>query len=293
MATPEIISKISTAQDFATLPAVAGKVLALLSDDESNVREIASVIETDPSLTLKILQMANSPLYALRQPVASVSQAILALGVSRVTNIVLSVSIFSKYLMLARSVNTAFMERYWLHSSSVGTVARVLSSKLGRSFKDAEFLAGLLHDTGKMAMMQFEPELFAESISLASIGGQTDLESERIVFGADHCAVGAIITQMWRLPQEYKTITEFHHTPELAPNNKELCAVVRIADMFCEIWGADFYENLSELDIEATSSWQILCASYPQLRDLDIEKFTFELEKDFLEASEFLQLMVK
>lgn len=293
MATPEIIKKISTAQDFATLPAVAGKVLALLSDDESNIKEIASIIETDPSLTLKILQMANSPLYALRQPVASVTQAILSLGVSRVTNIVLSVSIFSKYLMLARSVSTAFMERYWLHSSSVGTVARVLVSKIERNFKDAEFLAGLLHDTGKMAMMQFEPDLFAEAVSLTSIGGRTDIETENLVFETNHCAVGAVITQMWRLPQEYRTVTEFHHTPELAPDNRELCAVVRIADMLCEIWGADFYENLTELDIESTSSWRLLCDSFPKLRDMDIEKFTFELEKEFLEASEFLQLMVK
>lgn len=293
MATPEIIRKITTAQDFATLPAVAGKVLTLLSDDESNVKEIAVAIETDPSLTLKILQMANSPLYALRQPVASVMQAVLALGVSRVTNIVLSISIFSKYLMLARNVNSTFMERYWLHSSSVGMVARVLAAKLGRSFKDAEFLAGLLHDTGKMAMMQFEPERFTESVNIAAVCQKTDIEVEREIFDADHCIIGATITQAWRLPPEYRIVTEYHHEPESAPNYRELTAVVRVADMLCEIWGADFYENITELDLESTSAWQLLCSSFPQLKDLDVEKFTFELEKEFRDASDFLQLMVK
>ncbi len=293
MGSPEIIKKITTAQDFATLPAVAGKVLALLANDESNIKEIATAIETDPSLTLKILQMANSPLYALRQSVTSVMQAILALGVSRVTNIVLSISIFSKYLMLARSVNTEFMERYWIHSSSVGTVARVLATKLGRSFKDAEFLAGLLHDTGKMAMMQFEPDLFAESINLATAENISDIEAERSIFNVDHCITGASITQMWRLPKEYKIVTEFHHTPELATEHRELTAIVRVADLLCEIWGADCYENIKELDLSSTTAWQMLCTSFPQLQDMDIEKFTFELEKEFHDASEFLQLMVK
>ncbi|GAB1430675.1 hypothetical protein MASR2M18_15090 [Ignavibacteria bacterium] len=293
MATPEIIRKITTAQDFATLPVVAGKVLTLLSDDESNVKEIAAVIETDTSLTLKILQVANSPLYALRQPVASVMQAILALGVSRVTNIVLSVSIFSKYLMLARNVNPAFMERYWLHSSSVGMVARVLAAKIGRSFKDTEFLAGLLHDTGKMAMMQFEPELFTESVNMAAMRQKSDIEIEQEIFDADHCIIGATITQMWRLPQEYRIVTEYHHTPDLAPNHRELTAVVRVADMLCEIWGANFYENITELDLASTSAWQILCSSFPKLKDLDVEKFTFELETEFRDAADFLQLMVK
>jgi len=80
--------QIIETQEFATLPAVATKVLSLLEDEDVNIRSLSTLIETDPALTLKVLKVANSPLYAVRSEITSINQAILNLGLNRLTNIV-------------------------------------------------------------------------------------------------------------------------------------------------------------------------------------------------------------
>ncbi|MBK9248432.1 MAG: HDOD domain-containing protein [Ignavibacteria bacterium] len=181
-----ILDIIGGAQEFATLPPVAGRVLALLESDNADLKEITQIIETDVSLTLKILQMANSPLYAVRSTFTTLNQAILALGLNRIANIVLSVAIFSTFMMHSRSQSAPYMEQFWNHSSSTGMVAKSLAVKIKRQFRDVEFIGGLLHDIGKMAMIQFDPERYAQSKVLTLEKGMSDIDAEMETFGESY-----------------------------------------------------------------------------------------------------------
>ncbi len=152
-----------------------------LQDDLNCIR--LDGLETDPALTLKILRMANSPLYAVRSNVTSLQQAVLALGLNRVANIVLSVSIFSKCMyciMLSRSNSAEHMKNFRYHSSCTGMVAKNSVTKIKRNCKDLEFIGGLLHDIGKMAMIQFDPENYAKIIELVRSEGILDVEAEML-----------------------------------------------------------------------------------------------------------------
>jgi putative nucleotidyltransferase with HDIG domain len=288
-----LIDSIGSAQEFATLPPVATKVLALLENESADIREIVSVIETDPSLTLKILQMANSPLYAVRGSVSSVHQSVLTLGLNRVANIVLSVSIFSKFIMLSRSASAQYLERFWWHSSCTGMVAKALAAKIKRSFKEAEFIGGILHDIGKMAMIQFDPANYGKMLELMNTAQITDKEAEMQIFGVDHEAVGAVITRLWKLPENLQAVVAHHSDPASLKEHRELTAVIRVADILCEVWGAGIDEGIREMSLGEENAWKVLCSSYPDLAALDIEMFTFELEEEFRSASAFLNLIVK
>ncbi|HRP02748.1 MAG TPA: HDOD domain-containing protein [Candidatus Kapabacteria bacterium] len=282
--------EIIETQEFATLPAVASKVLSILEDEDVNIRSLSTLIETDPALTIKVLRVANSPLYATSSEVNSINQAIVNLGLNRLTNIVLGISIFSKFFINTNNELSAYINKFWWHSSSTGMIAKSLSTKLNKFFKEAEFIGGLIHDIGKLALLQYSLKDFREVLMLVE-SGNSDIEAENMVFGTNHNEIGAEIAKLWKLPKDLTQILQYHTNPQLANFNKELVALVRLADQFAEIWGADFYEGITELYVEETESWKILVAAYPELEDLDIEMFTFELENEFYKTTEFLKIV--
>lgn len=282
--------EIIETQEFATLPAVASKVLSLLEDDDVNIRSLSTLIETDPALTLKVLRVANSPLYATRSEVNSINQAIINLGLNRLTNIVLGISIFSKFFISSNSELSGLIDKFWWHSSSTGMIAKSLATRLNKFFKEAEFIGGLIHDIGKLALLQYNHSMFKEVLMLIE-SGNSDIEAENMVFGTNHNEIGFEVSKLWKLPKELSQIMFNHTKPAEAVDNKELISLVRLADIFAEIWGADFYEGILEVTIENTDSWKILTNSYPEMKDLDIEIFTFELEKDFYKTTEFLKIV--
>lgn len=284
------VQKLIETQEFATLPNVASRILGLLEDDNVDIRDISRVIETDPSLTLKLLRVANSPLYATRTEVTSIHQAIITLGLNRLTNIVLGVSIFSKFLMTSQKAVTELMEKFWWHASCTGMVAKSLATKINKFYKENEFIGGLLHDIGKLAMIQYDALTYLKVIDKVR-NGATDVEAEFEFFGATHIEVGAEIAKLWKLPRELTNIITYHNNPESAPENNDLIAVVRLPDQLCEIWDAGFYEGIRILDIEHTEAWHVLTDKFEELKELDVEVFTMELEEDFRRSAAFLEII--
>lgn len=287
------IEKLIETQEFATLPPIATKLLSMLENDNVDIRSISKVIETDASLTLKLLRVANSPLYAVRTEINNVHQAIIHLGLNRLTNIVLGVSIFSRFLLSSQKQASELMEKFWWHSSCTGVVAKSLSAKINKFFKEYEFLGGLLHDIGKLAMIQYDANKYNQVVKLVNDERIFDIEAEKMIYGANHIEVGVHIAKLWKLPSELVSIIEYQNKPSEAPHHKELCAVVRFADILCEIWGADIYEGFFEIDFEKEDCWNTLLNSYPELKELDLEKFTFELEQDFKNSSLFLNMLIQ
>lgn len=288
-----LLQSLVETQEFATLPPVAARLLKLLENEDIDIRDISSIIETDPSLTLKLLRVANSPLYAVRTEINSIHQAVITLGLNRLTNIVLGVSIFSKFLLLSQKQAADLMEKFWWHSSCTGMVAKSLCGKIGKHFKENEFIGGLLHDIGKLAMIQYDAQKYKKVVEQVLNNDLSDIEAEMDVYGVSHIEVGTEIARLWKLPEELTTIITHHTHPSESPKNKELVSIVRMSDLLCEMWNADFYEGIKSLDLSNDESWNILQESYPELKTLDIEIFTFELEENFNRAASFLNILVK
>lgn len=287
-----IVEKLIDTQEFATLPPVAARVLSLLEDENIDIRDISTVVETDASLTMKLLRVANSPLYATRNEINSIHQAIITLGLNRLTNIVLGVSIFSKFLLSSQHEAAGLMENFWWHSSCTGMVAKSLTNKVNKQFKEYEFIGGLLHKIGKLAMIQYDSKKYNKVIDLVTNHNMTDLEAEKEIFDVSHPEVGSAIAKNWKLPLELYSVITYYHDPYKADANKGLTAIVTMSDLLCEMWDAGFYSGLKSLDLSEQSCWKIICESYPEMMDVDLEVLTFELEQDFKKSSEFLNLLV-
>ncbi|MGB9770842.1 MAG: HDOD domain-containing protein [Candidatus Kapaibacteriota bacterium] len=286
-----VLEQLLEIQELATLPTVTTKILQQIEDNNVDIRNIAHTIETDASLTAKVLKVANSAIYGLRTPVTSISQAIITIGLNRLANIVIGISIFSRFMLKSQQYTKQLMEKFWWHSASTGVVSKSLSSRIGKNYKELEFIGGLLHDFGKLIMMQYKLSDFVKTIELVSSEGILDVEAEKRIFGVDHLEVGYFIAEKWKLPSPIVNVIGYHSKLNFLKNDIELAAIIRFSDLLCEMWGADFFEGYQIINFEEQSSWKILKQRFPELNELDLEKFTFELEEDFKKSSEFLKII--
>ncbi len=281
---------IKNNQQIATLPTVATRILKMIKSDNFSITEISSVVESDPGLTLKLIRVANSPLYGLRSQVTSVNTAIMALGLNKLTNIVLSISLYSKFLVNKQNDFAQLIDKFWQHSASTGVVSKHLCNILKQNYKELEFLGGLLHDLGKLAMMQFDSKRYFEVMTLVEKEHIFDIEAEKQIFGMNHLEVGREMAIQWQLPKELIEILSFHNTPKVSKENQLLIAIIRFSDILCEMWGEGFYEGIESIKIEDDESWEVI-KNYANDLDLDLEHITFELEQEFQKSNEFLKLV--
>ncbi len=285
------LEKLLEIQELATLPTITTKILQQIEDNNVDIRNIAHTIETDASLTAKILKVANSAIYGLRTPVASIPQAIITIGLNRLANIVIGVSIFSRFMIHSNQFAKQLMEKFWWHSASVGVVSKSLATKIGKNYKEFEFIGGLLHDFGKLILLQYKLTDYVKVLEATTNESIPDTEAEKKIFGVDHLEVGSFIAQKWKLPIPIVNIIGYHSKLNRLKEDYELTSIIRFADLLCEIWGADFFEGLQMIKFEDQPSWINLKQRFPELGELDLEKFTFELEEDFKKSSEFLKII--
>jgi len=290
-----IVEKLFATKEFATLPTVTMKILDMLENEKAresvDIRVLAKLIETDASLTLKLIRIANSPLFAIRDYVTSVQQASVILGLNKVTNIVLGISIFSKFMYSSVPGMQEVLNQYWWHTSSTGVVSKSLTKKIGHNFGDREFIGGLFHDIGKLAMMQCDFELFKKVIDLVNDDGNTILEAEKTIFGATHTEVGAEIAKRWHLPKDFAMIIKYKNDFTAAPpESRNIIAVINLSNMLCDMWGAGFYEGIQSIAFEDTPEWKHI-EKISKNKNLDFEEITFSLEKDYVHSTEFLKIM--
>lgn len=287
-----ILKNLVETQEFATLPNVAAKVLQILEKDDVDFRELSHIIEADAPLTIKVLRVANSPIYATRTKITNINQALMTLGLNRLTNIVLGVSIFSRFLISSQKYAQEFMQKFWWHSSCTGIVAKALATKLKASFREYEFIGGLLHDIGKLAMIQYDAVKYSKVINNIFARRIRDVAAEYELYEVDHIDVGAEICKMWKMPEAIFEVVAYQNNPSQAKEHKALVAVVRFSDLLCEMWGADVIEGYDYINLEEDESYIVLCEIYPELKQLDLVNFTFELENEFKKSTEFLNALI-
>lgn len=285
-----LLEYIKNNQQIATLPTVATKILKMIRSDNFNINEISHVVESDPGLTLKLIKVANSPLYGLRTQITSVNHAIMTLGLNKLTNIVLSISLYSKFLANKQGEFAHLMDMYWQHSAATGAVSKHLCQILKQNYKEMEFLGGLLHDIGKLTMLQYDTKKFAEAIHLIENNDVRDVDVEKQLFGLNHLEIGRELAIQWQLPKELIEIIALHNSPYTSRENHLLIAIIRFSDILCEMWGEGFYEGIHRIKIEDDESWKVI-RKYARDLDLDLEHITFELEQEFQKSTEFIKLV--
>lgn len=210
------------------------KVLEVCNNPAASPNDLNRVISLDPILTGQVLKLINSAYYSLPNKITSLTRAIIMLGINTVKNLVLATSVIGG-VGGKNSFKTLSMDAFWEHSLAVGVLAKQLSIRKGLPAIEREefFVAGLLHDLGKIPFNNRFADAYAQ-VLLGALKGRLPLsEQEHFSFGLDHGEVGGMIAEKWNLSAAMREGLLYHHHPELAdPTARTLVGMVSLANFY-------------------------------------------------------------
>jgi putative nucleotidyltransferase with HDIG domain len=220
---PELTKKLAAAVDgMPAFPKSVQRVLELTRDVNSTPKELVEVIDKDPVLTVKILKVVNSAYYSLPKQITSVGHAVVYLGFNTIKNLALSIAAIG---MLPKSNEAGFDgQQYLLHSLATAAIAKQLALKLDDADPMDCFIAGLLHDFGKVVLAQFMPQEFrAALLASQSQGTSLHLALREVLGGADHAVVGAMLVEKWRFAPHLVEAIRNQYGPETTDSDMVAC----------------------------------------------------------------------
>ncbi len=211
-----LMSLVAQLHTLPSLPSLYFRIMDALASPDSSLEQIGGIIASDPSMTAKILQLVNSAFFGIARRISNPVEAVQFLGVGRVRSLVLSLHVFSCFDDVR--VKNFSIERVWKHSLSTGLVAQKIArmQKADRAFTDEAYVAGMLHDIGKVMLAASLPDLYEKAVNLAVDEKLPLGEAEREIFGVTHAQVGAYLLGLWGLPITIVEAVAFHHEPQMS-----------------------------------------------------------------------------
>ena len=205
-----LVGQLGTLPSF---PSLYVEIMKELESEKTSARSIAAIISKDPGMTAKMLQIVNSAAIALAHKVSSPFEAVQFLGLETVRSLVLSAHIFSCFDR--KHLQGFSITRLWDHAIKTGMLARKILELEHAAPADAEdaYIAGMLHDVGKLMLADSLPEPYQRALALAAERNIPSFEAELEVFGATHAGAAAYLLGLWGLPAPIVEAVAFHHTP--------------------------------------------------------------------------------
>ncbi len=239
MTTITRLSAEEVAAEVADLPSMSLTVTEVISacdDPEITVGRISQVILRDQALTASILRLANSAFYGHSRQVTTISDASLLLGFSAVKSLAISAHTSS---LLAGPLPGYGLQRgeLWNHSVAVAFTSRRLALEVKNPPVEEAFVAGLLHDIGKLILSSRMEDAFEEVVALAEERRVPLHEIEVELLGFDHAELGAQVAAAWNFPPELEEAIRYHHDPSSATLKPALARCVHVADAGCILVG--------------------------------------------------------
>ncbi len=266
--------------ELASFPDVYFKIREEMASPTASVNRIAQLVSRDLSLTAKLLKLSNSPLYALSEPVESIQRAIDIIGMDELSTLALGVSAINYFQGIPPELMD--MMSFWQHSISCGLFAKILAQTLGEAHTERFFIAGLLHDAGRLILFKKMPYASSEALLYARENQVPIVEAEQSVFNFIHTAVSEQLLRTWQFPAQLSELINHHHAPMAAPEPRQ-AAIIHVADILSSAVGIatggmyvipPFDENawnLLDLPPEAIGN---ICHAYTVQADETIQAFS-------------------
>lgn len=201
-------------------------------NDNGSARELAQCIARDPGFTARLLKLANSAYYGMSRNVGTIIEAVTLLGNRTVRNMAI---IAATHETLGREVIGYELGQgdLWRHSLACGMAAQMLAEQTHYPEAEGAFVAGLLHDVGKVILGLYVRDRIAEIVAWMETNESTFLEAERAVLGFDHAEVGGRVALHWNLPVPLAQAIAWHHQPVQNGQIATLAALVHVANAIC------------------------------------------------------------
>jgi len=240
--------------NLPSLPGIVRCIYEALSDPKSTATHIAEIIGKDTGLAARLLKLVNSALYSFSTPVSSISRAVAIVGSRQISALALAASVSATFMDIPPSIID--MKSFWMHSVSTGIIARLLSGYMDHLNPETCFLAGLLHDIGRLVIYRHFPNHAGHLFYRARLEPNLLYRLEPDVMDCDHTDLGNILIRQWQLPPILEFACYSHHTP-MEAMDKTLASVVHAADIIANAlrFGSSGEFYVSPLDPEA---WETL-----------------------------------
>lgn len=217
--------KLDRIPDIPTLPTVVIKVNEMLRDYDTSIKDLSKIIERDQAMVTKILRLVNSTFYGFKSKIKNIPHAVIILGFNTIRNAIVSVSIIEVFAG-KDSFEGFDITDFWKHSVAVAVTSGYLAEQTRLDSSNDCFVAGLLHDVGKVVLSQHFPDLFGEVWELVKENGFSFYDAEKKMLPVTHAQIGGYLAKKWQFPVTLiETIAHHHSIKKTASNLNQLILV--------------------------------------------------------------------
>lgn len=218
----ETLARLSSTGGLPTLPSAVTRALGAIRDPHVDIDELCRIVETDIGIAARVLRLANSPMFTRGTRYATLKDALVAVGITALGEILMTASLGTLYAGKDRVVRSL-----WDHALATAIACRALAPLFGQR-PDQAFLVGLFHDIGDFAFYTTDRAGF-DTISAMRVQ-ETRCELERQWYGFDHTEAGEVLATDWGFAHEAIEAIRWHHDPDHATEGRALARLVRVAD---------------------------------------------------------------
>lgn len=272
-------------EGLPTLPTILAQMNRLMLDPKTTAKDMAQLISSDPAVASRILKVVNSAFYGFPSRISTITHAIVILGFNTVKSIVLSSSIFDAFGTKGKGDVRFKREDFWRHSVACGAACKVLAKQTGETTLEEFFIAGLLHDVGKVLEDQYLHDDYVAILEDVEKRGVLFREAEEARLGVDHAELGGWLFSQWKLSKALVRAVAHHHNPALADDHLKTASIVHLGDIFARALmvgsgGDDGIPVISKVAWDAVG-----------LKAEDLPALLRETDKEIVRSSVFLDFV--
>lgn len=262
-------------KDLPSIPTSVAQILQILDDPDSSAADLSRAISMDQSLTVRILKAVNSAHYGFPRRIDTLDQAVAVLGYRSIRELVLMTSLFNEVNVKS---GKASLDRsaFWKHAVGCGLAAKITAKHTGNFEGESVFIAGLLHDIGKVFLDAFLHDEYIRVVEVSQKHGVLLYEAEEKLLGANHTDFGIWLSEEWNLPHNLTSAIMHHHNPGMSTDHYTIVCLVHFGDILDRALNV---ENSLDYDIPRLDhkAWTALNLSTKTLNAI-IDEFLDEMD---------------
>jgi len=228
-----------------SFPQVAIKLLEVSKDETASLGDLAKIVETDPGISVRVLEIVNSAMYGLGRKITVLSEAVTYLGLDEIKKLAIGMTVFEKMFKFGK---TQSFDRllFWRHSLSTAVLSLEIAKSIGYPDPEEAYIAGLLHDIGKVFLDIQGKVNYGDFIKDLSKSTDFVIEKERSSLGLGHDDIGAFFCSLWKRPEKLVIAVKYHHQPfehlDLTKEEMQLVSIVSMANFLCWTQGIGSFD---------------------------------------------------
>lgn len=253
----EILNKLfSVDKKLPTLPVIFDKLNQMLRDPNSSPKQIADLMMKDQSMVIKVLKLCNSALYSTRKEITNLANAITFLGINSIKTMILQVSLVKTFNAKDGEIPEFSITTFWEHSLGTAYFTNLIVKKMHLVADDNYYVAGLLHDIGKLVIYQYYPEKFRDIIKLQIKNNLIDYQAEEEILGVNHNDIGGYLAEQWNFSKEITEAIREHHN--ITVSHSLLISVIQASNLLAKTAGLCFPWDHKIFEVIGDPNWEVI-----------------------------------